>query len=134
MIFTSNLRDHVEEPVGLHLHADVYQLAEVEGDEAGLLVVVDIPGEVHSGDLHLGAGPGTHQVAGVPAHHHHHHHHHHHPGHRHGVPILVVHLSRSGTHVRPADRSPRDVCPVQRNNIPFWKVTFPNNPLNNIEY
>ena len=67
MFFTSNLRDHVEEPVGLHLHAHVYQLAEVEGDEAGLFVLVDIPGEVHSGDLHLGAGPGTHQVAGVPA-------------------------------------------------------------------
>ena len=63
---TSNLCNHVEKPVGFHLDANINQLAEIKCHIACHLVLVDVSGEVHSGDLHLGAGPSAHLVTRVP--------------------------------------------------------------------
>ena len=63
---TSNLCHHVEKPVGFHLDANINQLAEIKCHVTRHLVLVDVSCEVHSGDLHLGAGPSAHLVTRVP--------------------------------------------------------------------
>ena len=80
---TSNLCHHVEKPVGFHLDANINQLAEIKCHVTRHLVLVDVSCEVHSGDLHLGAGPSAHLVTRVP--------------------VTVVQLRRLLARVLPAD-------------------------------
>ena len=81
--FTSNLGHHIEKPVGFHLDTYINQLAEIKCHVACHLVLVDISGEVHRGDLHLGAGPPAHLVTRVP--------------------VPVIHLRRLPAPVRPTN-------------------------------